>query len=56
MTEYQIAVARLSGKAREDEEILTDLLNERARAGWEYRDMTPLEGDRMAVVFARQSA
>lgn len=56
MREYQIAVARLTGKVREDEEILTDLLNERARAGWEYRDMTPLDGDRIAIVFARDSA
>jgi len=55
MREYQIAVARLTGKARDDEETLTDLLNERARAGWEYHDMTPLGTDRVAVVFARES-
>lgn len=55
MREYQVAVARIAGKAREDEETLTDLLNERSRAGWEYHDMTPLGADRVAVVFTRET-
>ena len=55
MREYQVAVARLTGKAREDEETLTDLLNERSRAGWVYRHITPLGADRVAVVFSRDA-
>ena len=48
-------MARLTGKGREDEETLTDLLNERSRAGWEFRDITPLGADRVAIVFARDA-
>jgi len=55
MREYQVAVARLTGKGREDEETLTDLLNERSRAGWEFSHVAPLGADRVAVVFARDA-
>jgi hypothetical protein len=43
----------MCGKGQEDEDILTDLLNERTRMGWAYSDMTQLESDRVAVVFER---
>ena len=55
MREYQVAVARLTGKGREDEETLTDLLNERSRAGWEYCQLALLGADRVAIVFARDA-
>ena len=33
MKQYQMVITKLQVKAREDEEMLTDLLNERARTG-----------------------
>ena len=53
MKQYQVVISRMCGKGQEDEDILTDLLNERTRMGWSYCDMTQLESDRVAVVFAR---
>lgn len=55
MKEYQVAIVRLSGKGREDEDALTDLLNERTRMGWLYNSMTQVEPDRLAVVFERDT-
>ena len=54
MKQYQVVIVRMSGKGREDEDSLTDLLNERTRMGWGYSDMTQLESDRVAVVFGRE--
>lgn len=53
MKQYQVAVVRLQRKARDDEETLTDLLNERSRMGWEYSSMVQLDGGRVAVIFQR---
>jgi hypothetical protein len=53
MKEYQAVILRLSRRTRDDEDALTDLLNERSRGGWEPTMMTH-EGDRMTVVFARE--
>jgi hypothetical protein len=53
MKQYQIVIVRMCGKGREDEDSLTDLLNERTRMGWSYENMTQLESDRVAVVFER---
>jgi hypothetical protein len=43
MTEYQTVIIRLQGRSREDEEAITDLLNERARMGWRFNSLTQLE-------------
>ena len=53
MKEYQAVMLRLTRHARDDEDALTDLLNERSRGGWVPTMMTH-EADRMTVVFARE--
>jgi hypothetical protein len=53
--QYQVVIAKLQGKIREDEESLTDLLNERARAGWVLEHSTPLAQTRVMLVFVRES-
>jgi hypothetical protein len=52
MKEYQAVVLKLSRRAREDEEALTDLLNERSRGGWEPAILSQ-DSERMTVVFQR---
>ena len=52
MKEYQAVILRLTRHTREDEDALTDLLNERSRGGWEPAIMTEDEA-RLTVVFAR---
>ena len=54
MKEYQAVILRLGRHARDDEEALTDLLNERSRGGWEPALMTQ-DANRITVVFARQA-
>jgi hypothetical protein len=56
MKQYQVVIVRMSGKGQEDEDSLTDLLNERTRMGWGYESLTQLENDRLAVVFQRETA
>jgi hypothetical protein len=53
MTEYQAVIVRMHGRSRDDEDQVTDLLNERARGGWEYHSATKLGDDRLLVVFRR---
>ena len=55
MKQYQVVIVRLTGKGRDDEDSLTDLLNERTRMGWDYNAMTQLDSERMAVVFERNT-
>lgn len=55
MKQYQVVIAKLQGKQREDEEAVTDLLNERARAGWLYESGVPLATTRVMLVFGRQA-
>ena len=55
MTEYQAVIVRLQGKSREDEEMITDLLNERARGGWTYHSLELLPDQKALVVFTRQA-
>ncbi len=55
MKQYQVVIVRMSGKGQEDEDSLTDLLNERTRMGWNYESLTQLESDRVAVVFERDT-
>jgi len=52
MKEYQAVMLRLTHHTRDDEDALTDLLNERSRGGWEPALMTQ-DGQRLTVVFAR---
>ncbi|MBW7932726.1 MAG: hypothetical protein H3C62_03770 [Gemmatimonadaceae bacterium] len=54
MKEYQAVILRVADRARDDEDALTDLLNERSRAGWEPAMMTQDE-KRITVVFQRQA-
>lgn len=55
MTEYQVSILKLVGRGRDDEEALTDLLNERARSGWGYDQIATLGDGRVAVVFSRET-
>jgi len=52
MKEYQSVMVRLTRHARDDEDALTDLLNERSRSGWEPVMMSQ-DGERLTVIFAR---
>lgn len=52
MKEYQAVILRLSQRTRDDEDALTDLLNERSRGGWDATLLTQ-HGDRLTVVFSR---
>jgi hypothetical protein len=54
MKEYQAVILRLARHQREDEDALTDLLNERSRGGWTPQMMTQ-DGVRLTVVFARDA-
>ena len=54
MKEYQAVVVKLTKHTREDEDTLTDLLNERSRGGWEPALLSQ-DGARMTVVFQRAS-
>lgn len=55
MKEYQAVIVRLSRRVREDEDAITDLLNERSRSGWQPELMTQ-DPDRVTVVFSRRAA
>jgi hypothetical protein len=55
LKEYQAVIIRLTRLARDDEDALTDLLNERSRGGWEPAMMTQ-EGTRLTIVFQRDGA
>jgi hypothetical protein len=52
MNEYQVVLVRLTRQSREDEDALTDLLNERSRGGWAPAMMTQ-DGARLTIVFQR---
>jgi hypothetical protein len=54
MKEYQAVILRLTRHQREDEDALTDLLNERSRGGWTPTMMTQ-DGLRLTLVFARDA-
>lgn len=54
MKEYQVVIHRLARHAQDDEVVLTDLLNERSRSGWELATMTQ-DGQRLTLVFQRRS-
>lgn len=55
MKEYQAVLLRLSRRPQDDEDTLTDLLNERSRGGWEPALMSQ-EGERLTIVFQRMAS
>ena len=55
MRQYQAVIIRLQGKSRDDEETVTDLLNERARMGWTDHSVHAIAGSRILVVFSRET-
>ena len=52
MKEYQAVMLRLTRQPRDDEDALTDLLNERSRSRWEPAMMSQ-DGTRLTIVFQR---
>ena len=54
MKEYQAVVLRLTQRTKDDEDALTDLMNERSRGGWEPALMTQDE-QRLVIVFQRSA-
>jgi len=55
MNEYQAVILKLTRHMQEDEDALTDLLNERSRGGWEPA-MIAQGTTRLTVVFSRRAA
>jgi hypothetical protein len=55
MKEYQAVVIRLTQRAQDDEDTLTDLMNERSRGGWEPALMSQ-DPQRLVVIFQRTAA
>lgn len=61
MKEYQAVMLRLTHHMHDDEDALTDLLNERSRSGWEPALVAqsapgtgaPTGGERLTVIFQR---
>jgi len=54
MKEYQAVILRIAHHVRDDEDALTDLLNERSRSGWIPSMMTQ-DDQRLTVVFQREA-
>ncbi len=54
MKEFQAVILRLTRHTRDDEDALTDLLNERSRGGWSLSMMTQ-DGLRLTLVFQRDT-
>jgi len=54
MKEYQAVIHRLTRHTREDEDALTDLLNERIRGGWEPTMMSQ-DDQRLTIIFRRDT-
>jgi hypothetical protein len=54
MKEYQAVILRLTRHTRDDEDALTDLLNERSRGGWSPALMTQ-DGAKLTLVFTRET-
>lgn len=53
MKEYQAVILKLTQRTREDEDAVTDLLNERSRGGWEPAMMSQ-DAQRMTIIFSRR--
>ena len=55
MKEYQAVMVRVTRHLRDDEDALTDLLNERSRSGWRPAMMSQ-DAERLTIVFERESS
>lgn len=55
MKEYQAVTIALSRRTREDDDALTDLLNERSRGQWEPALVSQGDG-RVTIIFQRLAA
>jgi hypothetical protein len=55
MKEYQAVVLRLTQRTKDDEDAITDLMNERSRGGWEPALMTQ-DAQRLVIVFQRAAS
>jgi hypothetical protein len=55
MTEYQSVIVRLSGRTQNDEDTVTDILNERDRMGWSFHSSTALAQGKLLLVFTRST-
>ena len=53
MKEYQAVILRLTRHTHDDEDALTDLLNERSRGGWRPA-LVSQDEHRLTVVFERE--
>jgi hypothetical protein len=54
MKEYQAVIHRFTRHSREDEDTLTDLLNERMRSGWSPTMMSQ-DQQRLTIIFEREA-
>jgi hypothetical protein len=54
MKEYQAVIIRVTRHVRDDEDAVTDLLNERSRMGWSPTMMTQ-DAKRLTVIFSRDT-
>ncbi len=54
MKEYQAVILRVTRHTRDDEDALTDLLNERSRGGWAL-SMMAQDDARLTLVFQRDT-
>ncbi len=52
MKEYQAVMVKLTRHTRDNEDTLTDLLNERSRGGWEP-SLISQDGERLLLIFHR---
>lgn len=55
MTQYQSVIVRLKTRVHDDEELVTDLLNERSRMGWTFHSCTPILSAKLLLVFYRDA-
>jgi hypothetical protein len=54
MREYQAVILKLTRRAHDDEDALTDLLNERSRGGWAPTMMSQ-DAERLTIIFHRDA-
>jgi hypothetical protein len=52
MKEYQAVVLRLTQRTKDDEDAITDLMNERSRGGWNPAMMSQ-DAQRLVIIFQR---
>lgn len=55
MKEYQAVILRLTYHTHDDEDAVTDLLNERSRGGWTLEQLAQ-DAQRVILVFSRVAA